>query len=278
MRARPEPGKPQTMTNAALLDAVADIARAAGEVIMPFFEAESVETSTKDDPRRSQVSEADLAAEKLILARLSALTPDIPIVAEEEVAAGRTPDISGGRFWLVDPLDGTKEFLKKIPEFTVNIGLIENRRPTMGVVYSPASGDMYAGAVGDGAWMEAKGQARTPIKVRAFPPEGVVVALSRTYGQSADVRRFLARWDVTRQVDAGSSIKFCLIARGEADVYPRYGGSMEWDTAAAHAVLAAAGGSVREIDDGPELLYGKPEFRNTYFIAWGDGGGEATAS
>jgi len=257
------------MDTAVLLDAVADLARSAGEVIMPFFNAEEVATSTKDDDRRSQVSEADLAAEKIILAGLTTLTPDIPIVAEEEVAAGRAPDVSGGRFWLVDPLDGTKEFLKKIPEFTVNIGLIENGKPTMGVVYSPASGDMYAGSVGDGAWMEGRDQPRKPIKVRAFPPEGVVVALSRTYGQSTDVKRFLARWDVTNQVDAGSSIKFCLIARGDADVYPRYGGSMEWDTAAAHAVLSAAGGSVREIDDGPELAYGKPEFRNSYFIAWG---------
>ncbi len=252
-----------------LLDAIAELARAAGEAIMPFFHADDVATTTKDDARRSQVTEADLAAEKIILDGLEKLTPDTPIVAEEEVAAGRTPDISGGRFWLVDPLDGTKEFLKKIPEFTVNIGLIEQGRPIMGVVYSPASGDMYAGRVGMGAWMEAKGAARRPIQVRAFPPEGIVVALSRTYGQATDVRRFLARYDVTRQVDAGSSIKFCLIASGEADVYPRYGGSMEWDTAAAHAVLAAAGGSVRQIDDGPELAYGKREFRNSYFIAWG---------
>lgn len=265
----PLSGIPAHMTQDALVDAVAELARAAGQVIMPFFAADDVATSTKDDARRSQVTEADLAAETVILKGLAELTPDIPVVAEEEVAAGRTPDVSGGRFWLVDALDGTKEFLKKIPEFTVNIGLIENGRPTLGVVYSPASGDLYAGRVGVGAWMEAAGGARRPISVRPFPPEGVVVALSRTYGQSTEVKRFLARWDVTSQVDAGSSIKFCLIARGDADVYPRYGGSMEWDTAAAHAVLSAAGGSVRLIDDGPELAYGKPEFRNSYFIAWG---------
>ena len=257
------------MPDAALLDAIAALARDAGKTIMPFFHQDDVATSTKDDARRSQVTEADLAAEAVILAGLARLTPDVPIVAEEEEAAGRTPDISGGRFWLVDPLDGTKEFLKKIPEFTVNIGLIEHGKPTMGVVYSPASGDMYAGAIGLGAWMEQTGRPRRPIQVRPFPPEGIIVTLSRTYGQSTDVKRFLARYDVTRQVDAGSSIKFCLIAAGEADVYPRYGGSMEWDTAAAHAVLAAAGGSVREIDDGPELGYGKPGFRNSYFIAWG---------
>ncbi len=257
------------MPDTQLLDSVARLAREAGAEIMPFFEKDDIETSTKDDARRSQVTEADLAAEKIILDGLARLTPDIPVVAEEEVAAGRTPDVAGGPFWLVDPLDGTKEFLKKIPEFTVNIGLIENGRPKLGVVFAPAAGDLYAGEVGAGAWMERSGDGRTPIRVRAFPPEGIVVALSRTYGQSTEVRRFLARYDVTRQVDAGSSIKFCLIARGEADVYPRYGGSMEWDTAAAHAVLAAAGGSVREIDDGPELRYGKPGFRNSYFIAWG---------
>lgn len=252
-----------------LVDAVAELARAAGDVIMPYFHADDVQTSIKDDERRSQVSEADLAAEAVILEGLTKLTPDIPVVAEEAVAAGDAPDISGGRFWLVDPLDGTKEFLKKIPEFTVNIGLIENGRPVLGVVYSPASGDMYAGHVDDGAWMQARGEARRPIKVRPFPPEGIIVTLSRTYGQSTDVKRFLARYDVTDQVDAGSSIKFCLIARGDADVYPRYGGSMEWDTAAAHAVLAAAGGSVRLINDGPEMAYGKRDFRNDYFIAWG---------
>lgn len=257
------------MSSETLVDAVASLARRAGDVIMPFFHAETVATSTKDDPRRSQVTEADLAAEAIILEGLAKLTPDIPVVAEEEVAAGRAPDVSGGRFWLVDPLDGTKEFLKKIPEFTVNIGLIEDGEPRLGVVYLPAAGDMYAGRVGAGAWMEEAEAARRPISVRPFPPEGIVVALSRTYGQSTDVRRFLARYDVTGQVDAGSSIKFCLIARGDADVYPRYGGSMEWDTAAAHAVLRAAGGSVRLIDDGPELAYGKPEFRNDYFIAWG---------
>ncbi|MGZ0187288.1 MAG: 3'(2'),5'-bisphosphate nucleotidase CysQ [Alphaproteobacteria bacterium] len=257
------------MSDAALLNAIALLARDAGAAIMPFFHAETVATSTKDDPRRSQVTEADLAAEKIILAGLQKLTPDIPVVAEEEAAAGRSPDVSGGRFWLVDPLDGTKEFLKKVPEFTVNIGLIEDGKPVMGVVFSPASGDMYAGHVDTGAWMEMADQEREPMQVRPFPPEGIIVTLSRTYGQSTDVKRFLERYDVTKQVDAGSSIKFCLIARGDADVYPRYGGSMEWDTAAAHAVLRAAGGSVREINDGPELAYGKPEFRNTYFIAWG---------
>jgi 3'(2'), 5'-bisphosphate nucleotidase len=257
------------MSGISLLDSIANLAREAGEAIMPFFNADEVATRTKDDGRRSQVSEADIAAEKIIIKGLGQLTKNIPIVAEEEVAAGRAPDISGGRFWLVDPLDGTKEFLKKIPEFTVNIGLIEDGSPTLGVVYSPASNEMYAGKVGEGAWMETAERNRKTIHVRDFPEEGIIVALSRTYGQSTDVRRFLEKYNVTKQVDAGSSIKFCLIARGDADVYPRYGGSMEWDTAAAHAVLKAAGGAVRVINGGPELQYGKPDFLNSYFIAWG---------
>ncbi len=257
------------MTGDPILEKIADLAREAGKAIMPFFNAENVITHTKNDDRRSQVSEADIAAEKIIVTRLAQLTPHIPIVAEEQVAAGNSPDISGGRFWLVDPLDGTKEFLKKIPEFTVNIGLIEDGLPLLGVVYSPASNEMYAGQVGKGAWMEIRNDERKDISVREFPEEGIVVALSRTYGQSTDVRRFLAKYDVTKQVDAGSSIKFCLIARGDADVYPRYGGSMEWDTAAAHAVLKAAGGAVKVINGGPELQYGKPDFLNSYFIAWG---------
>jgi 3'(2'), 5'-bisphosphate nucleotidase len=252
-----------------LLESICGIARRAGAVIMPYFDGDRLDTRRKAD--RSQVTAADEAAERLILAELSALTPDVPIVAEEEVAAGRIPDVSAGRFWLVDPLDGTKEFIQAIPEFTVNIGLVENGRPVLGVVYSPASDDLYAGTVGERyAFVERGGAARERIEVRPFPPEGLTICLSRTYGSSVDLTRFLERFAVAEQIDAGSSIKFCLIARGRADVYPRYGGSMEWDTAAAHAVLAAAGGSVRLIDDGPELTYGKPGFRNPYFIAWGD--------
>lgn len=254
----------------AILERVADITREAGAVIMPHFEAEGMAFENKDDARRSQVTEADTAAEALILPALEALNPNVPIVAEEEVAAGRVPDVSGGEFWLVDPLDGTKEFIRKIPEFTVNIGLIRNGRPVLGVVYSPAGNDLYAGSEVLGqAYQERNGQPRAPLRVRAVNPSAITICLSRTYGQSVELSRFLERFHVEKQVDAGSSIKFCLIARGEADVYPRYGGSMEWDTAAAHAVLNAAGGRVCEIDGGPELRYGKPEFRNPYFVAWG---------
>ena len=254
----------------AVLERVAEICRQAGAVIMPYFEAEGMAFESKDDARKSQVTEADTAAEALIVPALRAINPAIPIVAEEEMSTGHVPDISGGEFWLVDPLDGTKEFIKKVPEFTVNIGLIRDGRPVLGVVYSPASDELYAGSeiLGE-AYQERDGQPRRPLQVRPVNASGIVLCLSRTYGSSVELSRFLERFHVTKQVDAGSSIKFCLIARGEADAYPRYGGSMEWDTAAAHAVLNAAGGRVCEIDDGPELRYGKPEFRNPYFVAWG---------
>lgn len=254
----------------AVLEQVVQICRQAGAIIMPFFEAEGMAFDNKDDARKSQVTEADTAAEALILPALRAINPDIPIVAEEEVSAGYVPDISGGEFWLVDPLDGTKEFIKKIPEFTVNIGLIRDGKPVLGVVYSPASNHLYAGSalLNEAYWIKGE-EAPQPLRVRKIDPDAITICLSRTYGQSVDLTRFLERFQVEKQVDAGSSIKFCMVARGEADVYPRYGGSMEWDTAAAHAVLNAAGGRVCEINDGPELRYGKTQFRNPYFVAWG---------
>ncbi len=249
-----------------LLEAVCGIAREAGATILPWFRAPKLEARRKAD--RSQVTAADEAGERLILARLAALTPDIPVVAEESVAAGRIPDVAGRPFWLVDPLDGTREFIRRIPEFTVNIALIRDGRPVLGAVYLPVSGELYGGLEGHGAFLE-DGEGRRAVRTRPFPPEGITVAVSRTYGAGVDLDRFLSRYRVARQIDAGSSLKFCLVARGEADVYPRYGGSNEWDTAAGHAVLAAAGGAVRRIDDGPELGYGKPRFSNPWFIAWG---------
>ncbi|MSO77603.1 MAG: 3'(2'),5'-bisphosphate nucleotidase [Alphaproteobacteria bacterium] len=250
---------------AELLAAVCPIARAASAVIMPFYHR-GVVARTKHD--RSPVSDADEMAEQVILAGLAGLTPDIPIIAEEEVAAGRVPDIGGGRFWLVDPLDGTKEFLKGVPEFTVNIALVEDRLPVLGVVLIPPTGALYAGAGPGSAIAENAAGERRPIAVRRLDPDAVVVALSRTYGDSVRLTTFLAHYKVAGQIKAGSSLKFCLLAAGEADIYPRYGGSSEWDIAAGHAVLVAAGGMV-ETTDGRPFLYGKPGFSNPDFIAWG---------
>lgn len=250
-----------------LLEEICRIAREAGAAILPHYANPDLVALSKADA--SPVTAADHAAEAVIVAGLRRLTPDIPIVAEEMVAAGRVPDVSGGRFWLVDPLDGTKEFVKKIPEFTVNIALVEGSRPVLGVVYAPASDSLYAGAGPGTAFMEIDGHGREPMAVRRMNPEAITVALSRTYGSGTQLSHFLEHYRVKEQIQSGSSIKFCLVARGLADVYPRYGGSSEWDTAAGQAVLEAAGGSVCEADSDRPLAYGKPRFGNPSFIAWG---------
>src|SRR5699024_4314080 len=150
-----------------------------------------------------------------IIHALSKITPDVPVVAEEAAEAGRIPDVAGRDFWLVDPLDGTKEFIQRIPEFTVNIALIENGRPALGVVYAPANDLLYAGASSEGAFVEEHGE-RRPISARHVDRNGITVTLSRTYGSGVELNRFLEHYKVRNQVLAGSSIKFCLIARGEA--------------------------------------------------------------
>jgi 3'(2'), 5'-bisphosphate nucleotidase len=220
----------------------------------------------------SPVTAADEQAEAVILAGLQRLAPGIPVVAEESVAAGRVPDIGGGSFFLVDPLDGTREFVDRNGEFTVNIALIERGAPVLGVVFAPAvggvSGRLFAGAVGAGAWVE-DAQGRRPIRCRPAPAEGLTVVASRSHGDAAALDAFLAGRRVARLANAGSSLKLCLIAEGAADLYPRHGRTMEWDIAAGHAVLAAAGGRVMTIDGAGPLAYGKPGFENPHFVASG---------
>jgi len=216
----------------------------------------------------SPVTEADEKAEALILAELRVLTPQIPIVSEEAASAGHTPDI-GARFWLVDPLDGTKEFISRNGEFTVNIALIEEQRPTLGVVYAPALDRLFCGVEGGGARVEEASGSRR-IACRRVPSSGLTVVSSRSHGDAAALDQFLSGRRVAASVNAGSSLKFCLIAAGEADLYPRFGRTMEWDIAAGDAVLRAAGGRVIELD-GREMRYGKPGFANPHFIAEGLG-------
>ncbi len=250
-----------------LLQAVIRIAREAGEAILQHYRA-GVEAETKDDG--SPVTAADHAAEAVILPALRALTPDIPIVSEEAASGGTIPDISGGRFWLVDPLDGTREFLSGNGEFTVNIGLVGPDGPKLGVVHAPAIAVTYAGVVGDGAF-RLKGDAEPePISVRAPPVAGLTVVASRRHGSGDALDRFLTDLTVADRITAGSAMKFGLVAAGEADVYPRFGPTMEWDTAAGHAVVLAAGGRV-ERTDGGRLTYGRVAdgFLNPFFVAWG---------
>lgn len=248
----------------ALLQAIAKIARDAGHVILPYYREEIVVDDKSDG---SPVTAADRAADALIVPALRALTPAIPVVSEESVDAGDIPDVSGGVFWLVDPLDGTKEFINKRDDFTVNIGLVRDGRPVLGVVHTPVDGVLQAGAVGLGAWEEdAEGRSHA-ISVRTADPDALVVVASKSH-RNPELEAYIATLPVADSVSRGSALKFCVVARGDADVYPRTGPTMEWDTAAGHAVLLAAGGSMTTFDGEP-FLYGKPEFRNGFFIAKG---------
>ena len=246
------------------LEHLIHIARVAGEAILALYERD-IAVAEKAD--HSPVTEADMLAEARILSLLEPLIPGVPIVSEEAAARGAAPAFLGERFWLVDPLDGTKEFLSRNGEFTVNIALVEQGEPTLGVVLAPALDRVFAGARGVGAMVEERG-ARRSIGCRRPPEDGLTVVSSRSHGDAAALDRFLAGRPVARALNAGSSLKFCLVAAGEADLYPRLGRTMEWDTAAGHAVLAAAGGSVSQLDGGP-LRYGKRGFENPFFVAAG---------
>ncbi len=257
----------------ALLDKMVAAAIEAGAATLRFY-AGDVAIGFKAD--RSPVTAADHAAEAIILEHLARAEPTTPVIAEEEVAAGRIPRI-GHRFFLVDPLDGTKEFIHGRGDFTVNIALIEAAEPVLGVVYAPAKGWLFGGEVRTGhAWrcaVDGKSgalSARAPIHVRAPPAEGLTAVASLSH-RTPETDAFLARYPIARSVSIGSSLKFCLVAAGEADLYPRLGPTMEWDTAAGHAVLLAAGGNVRTLDGRP-LQYAKPQFRNDEFIATGGTG------
>lgn len=241
------------------------LAHRAGEAIMQIY-ATDFEHRTKAD--ESPVTEADLAAEAVIEKGLAELAPDVPLVAEEAASQGRLPDISDGRFWLVDPLDGTREFLNRNDEFTVNIGLIERGAPVLGIVHAPALDLTFTGFAGVGATVSRNGELARTISVRQAPAGGVTVVASRRHGDPEAIDRLLRGHPVADRKTAGSSLKFCLVAEGEADIYPRFGRTMEWDTAAGQAILTAAGGHVTD-EHGVPLGYGKPGFENPPFIAWG---------
>jgi 3'(2'), 5'-bisphosphate nucleotidase len=247
-----------------LLPKVVAIAERAGALVMEHYAGGTTAVSTKADS--SPVTAADEAGEAAILAALRELTPNVPIVAEEAVARGELPEVGDGPFWLVDPLDGTKEFISRNGEFTVNIGLVEDRRPILGVVLAPAKGLAWWGAAGQGA-CRREGGAVSGIRARPRPGQGAVAVASRSH-RDAETDAWLMGQGIEDTVSAGSSLKFCLVAEGRADVYPRFGPTMEWDTAAGDAVLRAAGGRVLTTAGEP-FLYVKPGFRNPGFIAHG---------
>ncbi len=249
------------MTNLSdLLEACAIAAREAGAEILKLVAA-GFEVETKAD--QSPVTVCDRAAEAIILDALARAAPGVPVIAEEEVAAGRIP-AHGDTYFLVDPLDGTKEFVRGGDDYTVNIGLIVDGSPRLGVVYQPALDRLHLGLVGTGAWLE-EGGARTAVATRALGEKREAVASKSHFNQAtADyLEQALGACDY---VAVGSSLKFCVVAEGRADIYPRLSPTSEWDTAAGHAVLLAAGGRVDGLDGTP-LTYGKIAFLNRGFCA-----------
>ena len=247
----------------ALLQPVRQLALRAGAEIMRL----RPQAATRSKADTSPVTDADEAAERLIVAGLATLQPALPVVAEELMAGGAAPQ-TGRVFWLVDPLDGTKSFIQGRDDFTVNIALVEDRRPVLGVVYAPATHELFAGVVGSGASQSHDDGPARPIRCRVPPADGLDVVVSLMHDRQEDIQALLAGRPVRNIRQLSSSSKFCLVANGTADIYPRRGPTNEWDTGAGHAVLLAAGGRV-ETHDGKELLYGKPDFRNPGFTALG---------
>lgn len=259
--------------NSVLVDAVIAASIEAGETIIKIRNA-GLRVEKKSD--HSPVTEADRAAEAIITEALARVAPGIAVIAEEAVYEGRIPP-TGEAFFLVDPLDGTREFTKGGNDFTVNVGLVVNGAPTMGVIYVPATGKLYGGAVGEGAWRAevADGvvSARRPMQVRPAPAGPIDVVASKSH-RTKETDACIARYEVGKLVSAGSSVKFCVVAAGEADLYPRLGSTMQWDTAAGDAILRAAGGRVVTLDGkplgyGPNGAPGSEAFRNPWFIATG---------
>ncbi len=249
------------------------VAWRAGNIIMRHYANETIAQRRKED--HSPVTAADEEAETYILGELAHIAAGVPVIAEEEAAAGRTQQI-GAHFFLVDPLDGTKEFINRNGEFTVNIAEIQGGVPVRGIVYAPAKNRMFIGETPGGAYEIETGGTAEPdfakaraIHVRAAPADGMTAVASRSH-RDTKTDEYLAAYKIKDFVSAGSSLKFCLVAAGEADIYPRHGRTMEWDTAAGHAVLIAAGGTMTTLEGQP-FLYGKvaDKFANPFFVAQG---------
>ena len=256
-------------TLAAYADHLEDTVRTCGDVIMEIYETDfNVEIKSDNSP----VTAADGASEAIILKALSEIAPDIPIVAEEQCAAKGFPAFKGATFWCVDALDGTKEFIHKRGSFTVNIGLIIDGTPALGLVYAPVRDALYRGticpATGARSAEAEQGGKRSEIAVRRTPEQGLTIVGSASHQVKDAMNAFLANHTVHEMIAIGSSLKFCLVAEGKADLYPRFGPTCEWDIAAGHAVLNAAGGSVKTFD-GHDMPYKQTSknYRNGPFLA-----------
>ncbi len=259
--------------NSAILEAAIAAAIEAGQVILDV-RAKGLQVETKKD--QSPVTEADRGAEAIISERLAAAAPGVPMIGEEAVYDGNIPD-TGDTFFLVDPLDGTKEFVKGGNDFTVNIGLVRGNAPVLGVIYLPATGLLFVGAVGSGAWRAAATGGvvgkRHPIRTRTAADGPLDIVASASH-RTPETEEFISRYRVGQLINRGSSLKFCVVAEGKADLYPRMGTTMQWDTAAGDAILRAAGGRVVTLDGapltyGPTAAEGPDAFRNPWFIATG---------
>jgi 3'(2'), 5'-bisphosphate nucleotidase len=260
------------MSDARLVDQVAAIAAAAGDLILEVYDRE-YEIIEKADG--SPVTTADHRAHDLIAERLHALTPDIPVLSEESRDVSDEDRLGWPHLWVVDPLDGTKEFIKRNGEFTVNIGLIDNGQPVLGVVYTPVRCTTYFAALGEGAWRTVDTQVPQRISVRPYAGGAARMVASRSHS-GPPVQAFLQALEAAsgaevETISLGSALKVCLVAEGSADVYPRLGPTSEWDTCASHCVLNEAGGIILDCS-GNELTYNKPDILNPWFLAVGDAG------
>lgn len=250
-----------------LLDEVITIARQAGEAIMAVYETSSLEVQRKDD--HSPLTQADLAAHHVIEAGLRQLTPDFPVLSEESASVPFTTRMHWKKYWLVDPLDGTREFIKRNGEFTVNIALVDGHDPVLGVVYAPAMDLLFYACKGGGAYKQAAHADAERISTRVYDAAALTVAGSRSHADEA-LLRFIKRIGPCEMVSLGSSLKICLVAEGRADIYPRLGPTSEWDTAAAQCVLAEAGGALIGLNGGKLRYNTKESMLNPYFLAVGD--------
>lgn len=250
------------MNQTELLEETLILARKAGQAIMGIYEKDfNVEYKADESP----VTDADLAAHKLIVAGLQQLTPDIPILSEENADISWDVRQTWKSYWLVDPIDGTKEFIKKNGEFTVNIALIENGKPVLAVVDAPALGVSYLASDAIGAFKDT-GDERIELKVTTKPNKGLIRVVGSRSHPSPDLAEFVKRFDEVEMVSKGSSLKLCLVAEGSADIYPRLGPTCEWDTGAGHAIAEIAGAKVTQLDGSPLIYNTKDEYLNPYFI------------
>jgi 3'(2'), 5'-bisphosphate nucleotidase len=250
-----------------LLDAACEIARVAGGAILEVYGRAEFAVARKSDD--SPLTEADQVAHGIISQALVKLDAELPVLSEESLPSDHAARRSWKRYWLVDPLDGTKEFVKRNGEFTVNIALVEEHRAVLGAVYAPVLDRMYSGALVLGAWRADRGGAARPIEVRAAAPSPLRVVGSRSH-PAPELAAYLAGLPPHQITDMGSSLKICLVAEGAADVYPRLGPTSEWDTAAAQAILESAGGRMIDLAGRPLRYNSKDDLLNPHFLAFGD--------